>query len=73
MQSQQILACPDKFQPSGFGPMETKVIGNVAIVQSSDAETSTTAGKDSTGKYAWMDIFAKRVDKWMPCARKSPK
>jgi muconolactone delta-isomerase len=55
-----MLACPDKLQSSGFGLMKERVIGNVAIVQGSDAETSTTAGKDSTGKCAWMDIFTKR-------------
>jgi ketosteroid isomerase-like protein len=47
-----------------FGPMDVKVIGTVAIVQGSDTEKSSSKGKDSSGKYAWMDVFAKRDGKW---------
>ncbi len=47
-----------------FGPMDVKVFGNVAVVQGSDTEKSTTKGKDSSGKYVWMDVFAKRDGKW---------
>jgi len=48
-----------------FGPMTVKVIGNVAIVQGSDTEKSTTGGRDSSGKYVWMDVFDKRDGKWV--------
>ncbi len=48
-----------------FGPMTVKVIGNVAIVQGSDTEKSMSAGKDSSGKYVWMDVFAKRDGNWV--------
>jgi len=48
-----------------FGPMEVKVLGNVAVVQGSDTEKSTTNGKDTSGKWVWMDVFAKRGDKWV--------
>jgi len=48
-----------------FGPMDVKVVGSVAIVQGSDTEKSTTKGKDSSGKYVWMDVFVKRGDKWV--------
>lgn len=47
-----------------FGPMEVKVIGSIAIVQGSDTEKSMTKGKDSSGKFLWMDVFAKRDGKW---------
>jgi uncharacterized protein (TIGR02246 family) len=47
-----------------FGPMDVKVVGSTAIVQGSDTEKSTTKGKDSSGKYVWMDVFAKRDGKW---------
>jgi ketosteroid isomerase-like protein len=47
-----------------FGPMEVKVIGSTATVQGSDTEKSTTKGKDSSGKYVWMDVFANRGGKW---------
>ena len=49
-----------------FGPMDVKVLGSVAVVQGSNAEKSTTAdGKDSSGKYAWMDVFVRRDGKWV--------
>ena len=47
-----------------FGPMTVKVIGSVAIVQGSDTEKSMTKGKDSSGKFVWMDVFANRGGKW---------
>ncbi|HEY2351384.1 MAG TPA: nuclear transport factor 2 family protein [Candidatus Acidoferrum sp.] len=48
-----------------IGSMEVKVLGNVAVVQGTDTEKSTFDGKDSSGKYAWMDVFAKRDGKWV--------
>jgi ketosteroid isomerase-like protein len=47
-----------------FGPMTVKVIGSVAIVQGSDDEKSMGKGKDTSGHYAWMDVFANRGGKW---------
>lgn len=44
--------------------MEVKVLGNVPVVQGSDTEKSTSKGKDSSGKYVWMDVFAKIDGKW---------
>ena len=54
-----------KLESFEFGPMDVKVLGNVAVVQGSDTEKSTTNGKDSSGKYVWMDVFAKRDGKWV--------
>jgi uncharacterized protein (TIGR02246 family) len=49
-----------------FGPMNVKVLGSVAVVQGTNTEKSTSAdGKDSSGKYAWMDVFVKRDGKWV--------
>ncbi|MGB9402582.1 MAG: nuclear transport factor 2 family protein [Candidatus Acidiferrales bacterium] len=48
-----------------FGPMDVKVLGNVAVVQGSDTEKSTMNGKDTSGKSVWMDVFAKRDAKWV--------
>jgi ketosteroid isomerase-like protein len=48
-----------------FGAIDVKVLGNVAVAQGSDTEKSTFEGKDSSGKYAWTDIFAKRDGKWV--------
>lgn len=48
-----------------IGPMEVKVLGNIAVVQGGNTEKSSMAGKDTSGKYAWMDVFVKRDGKWM--------
>jgi len=45
--------------------MQVKMVGGAAVVQGSDREKSTSNGKDSSGKYVWMDVFAKRDGKWM--------
>jgi ketosteroid isomerase-like protein len=54
-----------KLESFEFGPMDVKVLGNVAVVQGSDTEKSVTDGKDSSGKYSWTDVFAKRDGKWV--------
>ena len=54
-----------KLESFEFGPMDVKVLGNVAVVQGTDTEKGTTSGKDSSGKYAWMDVFVKRDGKWV--------
>jgi hypothetical protein len=48
-----------------MGPMDVKVIGNVAVVQGSDTEKSSMNGKDTSGKWVWMDVFVKRDGKWV--------
>ncbi len=53
-----------KLESFEFGPMDVKVIGPVAVVQGSDTEKSQMSGKDTTGKWVWMDVFAKRNGKW---------
>ena len=54
-----------KLESFEFGPMDVKVMGSVAVVQGSDTEKSATNGKDSSGKFVWMDVFAKRDGKWV--------
>jgi len=46
------------------GAMEVKVMGNVAVVQGSDTEKSSFKGKDTSGKWVWMDVFENRNGKW---------
>ncbi|MGA8072837.1 MAG: nuclear transport factor 2 family protein [Candidatus Acidiferrales bacterium] len=53
-----------KVESFEIGPMTVKVMGNVAVVQGSDTEKSVSGGKDSSGKYVWMDVFEKRDGKW---------
>ena len=54
-----------KIESFDFGPIDVKVLGSVAIAQGSDTEKSTTKGKDSSGKWVWMDVFVKRDGKWV--------
>ncbi len=58
------------FEP---GPMDVAVFGNTAVVQGSDTEKSTYKGKDSSGKYVWMDVFVKRNGKWQAVRSQSAK
>jgi hypothetical protein len=55
-----------KLESFEFGPMDVKLLGSIAVVQGTNTEKSTSAdGKDSSGKYAWMDVFVKRDGKWV--------
>ena len=55
----------DKLESFELGPMEVKVLGNVAVAQGTVTEKSNTSGQDSSGKSVWMDVFVKRGDKWV--------
>ena len=55
------------------GPMDVVVFGNTAVVQGSDTEKSTYKGKDSSGKYVWMDVFVRRNGKWQAVRSQSAK
>ena len=54
-----------KTQSVELGPMEVKVLGDVAVVQGSDVEESTTNGNYTSGELVWMDVFTKRDGKWV--------
>lgn len=62
-----------KLQSFEFGPMEVKVVGNVAVVQGSDTEKSSYKGKDTSGKWAWMDVFVEQGGKWQAVRSQSAK
>jgi ketosteroid isomerase-like protein len=59
-----LKAGKSKLDSLEFGPMDVKVIGKVAIVQGTDTEKSMMGGKDTSGKYAWMDVFENIDGKW---------
>jgi len=62
-----------KLESFEFGPLDVKVMGSVAVVQGSDTEKSTTSGKDTSGQWAWMDVFVKRDGKWVAVRSQSAK
>ena len=69
----EVKSGQSKIESVEFGPMNVKVLGSVAVVQGSDTEKSTTKGKDSSGKWVWMDVFAKRDGKWQAVRSQSAK
>jgi ketosteroid isomerase-like protein len=54
----------NKFESIEVGDMDVLVSGNIGIVQGSDTEKSSDKGKDTSGKYVWMDVFEKKSGKW---------
>jgi ketosteroid isomerase-like protein len=54
-----------KLESFELGPMDVKVLGNVAVAQGSNTEKSITGGKETNGKWVWTDVFAKRKGKWV--------
>ena len=63
--SNDVKSGSNKLETFEMGPMDVKVLGSVAVVQGSDTEKSTTDGKDTSGKFSWMDVFVKRDGKWV--------
>ena len=55
----------NKLESFEIGPMDVKIIGNVAIVQGSDTEKSSNKGKSTSGKWVWMDVFENRNGNWV--------
>lgn len=48
--------------------VHARVLGDVAVVQGADDETSSYDGKDTSGAYTWTDVFQKRGGHWMAIA-----
>jgi hypothetical protein len=55
----------DKLEFFEIGPMDVKVLDNVAMVQSSVTEKRTTRGQDWNDEMVFTDVFMKRGDKWV--------
>ena len=54
-----------KHESTEFGPMDVKLLGNVGVVQGSTTNHLLEDGQHTTHKFAWMDVFEKRGDKWV--------
>jgi hypothetical protein len=48
-----------------FGAMDVKVVGSIAIVPGERYGKSSDKGKDTSGKYVWIDVFVNPGGKWM--------
>jgi ketosteroid isomerase-like protein len=55
----------DKLEWFETGPMDGQVFGNIAVVQGSVKEKRSANGKDTSGEFAWMDVFEKRAGRWV--------
>jgi len=53
--------------------MKIRLFGNTAIVSGTEIETSQYRGKDSSGKYAWTDVFVRRKGRWQAVSAQSTK
>ena len=53
-----------KFESSTVSDMKVTVFGDRAVVQGIGDEKSSNRGKDTSGRYKWTDIFAKRDGRW---------
>jgi ketosteroid isomerase-like protein len=55
----------DKLKSFEVGPMDVQVFGDVAVVHGSVIETRSRDGKDTSGKFVWMDLLEKRAGNWV--------
>jgi ketosteroid isomerase-like protein len=53
-----------KFTALTPGNMRPIVFGDSAVVEGSDIEKSKIRGKDTSGKYQWVDTYRKRDGRW---------
>ena len=57
----QLKSSKHEIRSIEFGPMDVKILGDVAVVQGSVVETRT----NTSGKEMWIDVFANRDGKWV--------
>ncbi|HEV2387643.1 MAG TPA: nuclear transport factor 2 family protein [Candidatus Acidoferrales bacterium] len=54
----------NKLDSFEMGPLAVRAYGGTAVVRGSDTEKSSYAGRDTSGKYVWTDVFVKRNGEW---------
>lgn len=54
-----------KLESFEIGPTYVKVFGNVGVIQGTVTEKRTDRGEDASGHGSFMDVCAKRGDKWV--------
>jgi hypothetical protein len=48
--------------------LKVRVLGDIAVVQGLDEEVTTIDGKDTSGRWTFTDIFARRDGRWVAIA-----
>jgi len=61
----------NKIESITLGDMTARVFGDTAVVMGSDDEKSSYKGKDTSGRYVWIDVFVKRKGHWQAVASQS--
>lgn len=55
-----------KLESTDFGPMDVKMMGNIGVVQgSTTVHLREQDGQHNAYKWAWMDVWERRGDKWV--------
>jgi ketosteroid isomerase-like protein len=57
-----------KVEPVSTVEMKVRDFGAVAVVTGSEDDKSSYKGKDTSGRYTWMDVFVKRNGRWQAVA-----
>lgn len=53
--------------------MKVRVVGNIAIVQGVDDEVTSMNGRDTSGRWGFTDVFARRGGRWVAIASQTTK
>ena len=53
--------------------MKVRVMGDVAIVQGVDDEVTSMNGRDTSGRWGFTDVFARRGGRWVAIASQTTK
>jgi len=53
----------DKLEAYELGPIDVQVFGNVAVAHGGVTERRN--GRDTSGRFVWMDLLEKRAGKWV--------
>ena len=55
----------DKLEWFENGPIDVQVFGNIAVACATVKEKRSRDGKDTSGKFVWVDLLEKRAGKWV--------
>ena len=58
------IVADTKLDSYTLDPVKVRVYGDVAIATSGDTEKSSFKGKDTSGRWVWTDVYAKRNGRW---------
>lgn len=63
----------DVYNSVSTSDLRVRIFGDAAVATGIDTEQSTLSGRDGSGRYAWLDVFAKRRGSWQIVASQSTK